>query len=128
MSAAELDAAIRAAIEGCEGSIEDCVIRLLARDVPRHIARELDQRALREFRRRALHFHLDTRRPEVIRMHGQGAPGRRPSLRDIVRDKLRSRIVESELSREALVDLGTRYLDEVDRLDTTPRASADGLQ
>jgi hypothetical protein len=61
-------------------------------------------------------------------MHGQGAPGRRPSLRDIVRDKLRSRIVESELSRDALVDLGTRYLDEVDRLDTTPRASADGLQ
>ena len=128
MSAAELDAAIRKAIEECEGSIEDCVIRLLAHDVPRHIARELDQRALREFRRRALHFHLDTRRPEMIRTHGHGAPGRRPSLRDIVRDKLRSRIMESELSREALVELGTRYLDEVDRLDTTPRASAEGMQ
>ena len=128
MSAAELDAAIREAIEGCEGSIEDCVIRLLARDVPRHIARELDQRALREYRRRALHFHLDTRRPEMIRTHGHGAPGRRPSLRDIVRDKLRSRIMESELSREALVELGTRYLDEVDRADTTPRASAEGMQ
>jgi hypothetical protein len=49
-------------------------------------------------------------------------------LRDIVRDKLRSRVVDSEMSRDALVDLGTRYLDEVDRLDTTPRASADGLQ
>ena len=128
MSAAELDAAIRQAIDGCEGNIEDCVIRLLARDVPRHIARELDQKALREFRRRALHFHLDTRRPEVTRTHGYGAPGRRPSLRDIVRDKLRSRVVDSEMSRDALVDLGTRYLDEVDRLDTTPRASADGLQ
>ena len=69
--------------------------------MPRHIARELDQRALREYRRRALHFHLDTRRPEMIRTHGHGAPGRRPSLRDIVRDKLRSRIMESELSREA---------------------------
>ena len=128
MSAAELDAAIRAAIEQCENGIEDCVIRLLARDVPRHIARELDQKALRDFRRRALHFHLDTRRPEVIRMTGHGAPGRRPSLRDIVRDKLRSRVVESDLSRDALVDLGTRYLDEVDRADMTPRASAEGLQ
>ena len=61
------------------------------------------------------------------RFHAQGAPGRRPSLRDIVRDKLRSRVVESDLSREALVDLGTRYLDEVDRLDTTPRAATEGL-
>lgn len=128
MSAAELDAAIREAMEQCDGGIEDCVIRLLARDVPRHIARELDQKALRDYRRRALHFHLDTRRPEVVRMHGHGAPGRRPSLRDIVRDKLRSRVVESDLSRDALVDLGTRYLDEVDRADATPRAASEGLQ
>jgi exonuclease SbcD len=128
MSAAELDAAIRLAIEQCDGGIEDCVIRLLARDVPRHIARELDQKALRDFRRRALHFHLDTRRPEIVRQHGHGSPGRRPSLRDIVRDKLRSRVMESDLSRDALVDLGTRYLDEVDRADMTPRAAADGLQ
>lgn len=127
MSAAELDAAIRKAVDTCKYDIEDCVIRLLARDVPRHIARELDQKALRDFRRRALHFHLDTRRPEVVRMHGHGAPGRRPSLRDIVRDKLRSRVVESDLSRDALVDLGTRYLDEVDRADTAPRAVGEGL-
>ena len=127
LSAAELDAAIRADVEQCDGGIDDCVVRVLARDVPRHIARELDQKALREYRRRALHFHLDTRRPEVARLHASGAPGRRPSLRDIVRDKLRSRVVESDLSREALVDLGTRYLDEVDRLDTTPRVSTEGL-
>jgi hypothetical protein len=128
LSAAELDAAIRHAMDQCEGGIEDCVIRLLARDVPRHIARELDQKALREFRRRALHFHLDTRRPEVVRIHGHGSPGRRPSLRDIVRDKLRSRVVESDLSRDALVDLGTRYLDEVERAEATPRAASEGLQ
>lgn len=128
LSAAELDAAIRHAMDQCEGGIEDCVIRLLARDVPRHIARELDQKALREFRRRALHFHLDTRRPEVVRMHGHGSPGRRPSLRDIVRDKLRSRVVESDLSRDALVDLGTRYLDEVERAEAAPRAASEGLQ
>ncbi|HEX2717899.1 MAG TPA: DNA repair exonuclease [Gemmatimonadaceae bacterium] len=116
-SAAELDAAIRECVDGCEGGIEDAVVRLLARDVPRHIARELDQRALREYRRRALHFHLDTRRPEVVRIHGHGSPGRRPSLRDVVRDKLRGRIIDAELSRDSLVSLGLSYLDEVERTE-----------
>jgi hypothetical protein len=104
-------------VDGCEGGIDEQVVRLLARDVPRHIARDLDQKALREFRRRALHFHLDTRRPEVIRLHGHGSPGRRPSLRDVVRDKLRARTIESDLSREALVDLGIRYLDHVEKAE-----------
>jgi DNA repair protein SbcD/Mre11 len=125
LSSAELDAAIRTSIERCEGGIDEQVVRLLARDVPRHIARELDQKALRDYRRRALHFLLDTRRPDVIRSHGHGAPGRRPSLRDVVRDKLRGRLIESDLSREALVDLGIRYLDDVEKADATPRPATE---
>jgi len=127
LSSAELDTAIRSAVEGCEGGIDEQVVRLLARDVPRHIARELDQKALRDYRRRALHFLLDTRRPDVIRSHGHGAPGRRPSLRDVVRDKLRGRVIESDLSREALVDLGIRYLDDVEKADATPRPTLEVL-
>jgi hypothetical protein len=125
LSSAELDTAIRTAVETCDGGIDERVIRLLARDVPRHIARELDQKALRDYRRRALHFLLDTRRPDVIRSHGHGAPGRRPSLRDVVRDKLRGRVIESDLSREALVDLGIRYLDDVEKADATPRPATE---
>ena len=125
LSSGELDTAIRSSVENCEGGIDEQVIRLLARDVPRHIARELDQKALRDYRRRALHFLLDTRRPDVIRSHGHGAPGRRPSLRDVVRDKLRGRIIESDLSREALVDLGIRYLDDVEKADATPRPATE---
>jgi len=127
LSSAELDTAIRSAVERCEGGIDEQVVRLLARDVPRHIARELDQKALRDYRRRALHFLLDTRRPDVIRSHGHGAPGRRPSLRDVVRDKLRGRVIESDLSRDALVDLGIRYLDDVEKVDATPRAPVEVL-
>jgi hypothetical protein len=127
LSSAELDTAIRSAVERCDGGIDEQVVRLLARDVPRHIARELDQKALREYRRRALHFLLDTRRPDVIRSHGHGAPGRRPSLRDVVRDKLRGRVIESDLSRDALVDLGIRYLDDVEKVDATPRAPVEVL-
>jgi hypothetical protein len=116
MTAADLDAAIATAVEETPGGIDDQIVRLVVRDVPRHVARELDQKALREYRRRALHFHLDTRRPEIVRLHGHGAPGRRPSLSDMVRDKLRSRVIEGDLDREALVALGLHYLGEAESL------------
>lgn len=112
LTAADVDTRVRAAVEACDasGGIDDKIVRLVIRDVPRHVARELDHRALREYKRRALHFHLDVRRPEVMRIHGHGAPGRRPSLADIVRDKLQSRLLEGDIDRDALVALGLKYL------------------
>jgi exonuclease SbcD len=115
LSPAALDEAIRDALERCEGGIDDKIVRLVVRDVPRHILRELDHKALREYKRKALHFHLDTRRPEIVRPEkGQGAPGRRASLADTVRDKLRSRTLTENINREALVELGLHYLREAD--------------
>jgi DNA repair exonuclease SbcCD nuclease subunit len=114
LTARELDAAIRASVDGAPGGIAERVVRLVVRDVPRHVSRELDHRALREIRRRALHFHLDLRRPEVQRRDAAGAPMRRPSLPDIVREKLRTRELPSDVDREALVALGLRYLGEAD--------------
>lgn len=112
LSAPEVDERIRAAVEGCVGGIDDKIVRLTARDVPRHIARELDHRAIREYKRRALNFQLDLRRPEALRLHGTGAPGRRPSLHEIVRDKLLTRPLESDVDRAALVERALAYLDE----------------
>ena len=110
-----LDEAIRDALDQCDGGIEDKIVRLVVRDVPRHILRDLDHKALREYKRRALHFHLDTRRPEIVRPEkGQAAPGRRASLADTVRDKLRSRVLTENINREALVELGLHYLREAD--------------
>jgi DNA repair exonuclease SbcCD nuclease subunit len=116
MSAAELDAAIRSTVEQAPGGIDEKIVRLVVRDVPRHIARELDHKALREFKRRALHFHLLTYKPDVQRHDVGGAPGRRPSLPDIVRERLRTRLLPSDVDREALVALGLRYLEEADAL------------
>ena len=127
MTAADLDAAIGQRVDDVEGGIDDKIVRLVVRDVPRHVVRELDHKALRDYKRRALHFHLDTRRPEVIRLHGHGSPGRRPSLRDVVRDKLRGRIIESDLSRDALVDLGIHYLDAVDRAEVALHPVNEGV-
>ena len=122
MTAADLDAAIRDRIASIDGGIDDKIVRLVVRDVPRHVARELDHKALREFKRRALHFHLDTRRPEILRMSASGAPGRRPSLAETVREKLQSRLLTSDIDRDALVALGLRYLEEANALSVAAPA------
>ena len=115
LSPSALDDAIREALERCEGGIDEKIVRLVVRDVPRHILRDLDHKAIRDYKRKALHFHLDTRRPEIVRPEtGQGAPGRRASLADTVRDKLRSRVLTENINREALVELGLHYLREAD--------------
>ncbi len=127
LSPAALDEAIRDALDKCEGGIDEKIVRLVVRDVPRHIMRELDHKSLREYKRRALHFHLDTRRPEIVRPEkGQAAPGRRASLAETVCDKLRSRVLTENIDREALVELGLHYLREADAVagSTTEEATA----
>lgn len=113
LSATELDALIAERIGACEGGIDDRIVRLVVRDVPRHIVRDLDHKQLREYKRRALHFHLDTRRPEIIRRSESGAPGRRPTLKEMVESYLSRRQLESDIDKAALVQLGLHYLDEV---------------
>ncbi|MEO7456335.1 MAG: DNA repair exonuclease [Gemmatimonadaceae bacterium] len=123
-TAEEVNALIAKAVDACPGGIDDKVVRLVVQDIPRHVARQVDHRQLRDYRRRALHFHLDTRRPEIIRSIGQGAPGRRASLEDLVRDKLRERVVPSDVNREALVELGVQYLkDATDKEGVAPMSA-----
>ncbi len=114
LSAAELDAAIRERVDGCTGGIDENVVRLVVRDVPRHIGRELDHKALRDYKRRALHFHLDTRRPELLRLSASGAPGRRPTLMETVESYLSRRPMDADIDRSAVVQLGLQYLREAD--------------
>ena len=117
LSAVDLDDAVAAAVDKCpDGGIDGKVVRLVVRDVPRHVARELDHQRLREFQRRALHFVLDTRRPGVVRTPAaaSGAPGRRPSLADTLREALRSRVLTSDIDRDKLVELGAHYLRDAE--------------
>jgi exonuclease SbcD len=112
LTAAETDERIRSTIDACVGGIDDKIVRLIVRDVQRHIGRELDHKAIREYKRRALNLHLDVRRPETLRLHAGGAPGRRPSLNEIVREKLLTRPLDSDVDRTALVERAIAYLDE----------------
>ncbi len=119
MAASDIDAAIRANVGRVPGGVDDKIVRQVVRDVPRHIAREIDHKLLRELKKRTLHFHLDTRRPELMRPGvGQGAAGRRASLMDMVRDKLRGRPLTSDIDRERLVERGLAYLAEAEQRET----------
>ena len=123
----EVNARIADVVEACAGGIDDKVVRLVVKDMPRHVTRQLDHRLLRDYRRRALHFHLDTRRPEMIRLSGHGAPGRRPSLADFVRDKLRERLVAGDVDRDALVELGLHYLRDAEERESATSPSTAGV-
>jgi exonuclease SbcD len=120
LGSTELDAHIAAAIARCSGGIEDKVVRLVLRNVPRHVARDLNHKALREIRRAALHFNLDVRPPEVTRTSASGAPGRAATLAETLRDRLRDRPLDAELDRERFIRLGMDYLARVEA--GTPRA------
>jgi DNA repair exonuclease SbcCD nuclease subunit len=125
-TAVEVDAAIRANVETWPGGIDDCIVRQLVIDLPRHVARKLDQREMREYKRRALSFQLDTRRPDVIRQSGSGAAGRKASLTDTVRDWLWARTLPPDVPREILVDRGLHYLKQAESAEQeTLTATAD---
>lgn len=114
MTGADLDAAIQQRVETSRVEIDDRVVRLVVTDVPRHVARQMDPKAVRDLKRRALHFNLDVRRPELVRRSASGAPGRRASLAEVLRDKLESRPVSAEIDRAGFVALGLDYLDKAD--------------
>ena len=124
-SVAEIDAAIRQAVEKHRGGIDDKIVRLVISDIPRHVSRELDHRALREYKRRALNFNLITRRPEATQKVGQAAPGRRPSVTDVVREGLRTRELPADLDRPRLIELGLKYLADAEAVTMTAMLEAE---
>jgi DNA repair protein SbcD/Mre11 len=111
----DIDRAIAAMLHKVD--LDGNIVRVVLQDVQRHVIRELNHAALREYQRRALHFQLDARRPDVTRLAATGASGRKMSLTDIVREKLQTRPIETDLDRESLVGLGLGYLKEAEAIE-----------
>jgi DNA repair exonuclease SbcCD nuclease subunit len=126
LSASELDASIQERVANSRVAVDERVVRLVIENVTRHVARQIDPRAIRELKRRALHFHLDLRRPEIVRRTGSGAPGRRPSLAEVLRDKLETRQLAAGVERDMFVALGLEYLRRADAVATATAATPDG--
>ena len=115
----ELDEQIRQHVESFPGGIDDRVVRLRLHDMARHVARELDQKAIREYKKRALNFFLDIRRPDTVRRSVSGAAGRRQTLDENLHDFLSDRLIPGDIDRDHLIALGARYLAAADAIATT---------
>ncbi|MGB7213405.1 MAG: DNA repair exonuclease [Gemmatimonadales bacterium] len=115
LAGAEVDRLIAERVEGIAGGIDEQVVRLVVREIPRHVGRDLDHAKLREYRAQALHFQLDLRRPEPSRTTGVGTPGKRATLGDIVHGYLHGRPLPGELDREAFVRLGDELVAAAER-------------
>ncbi|OLC06297.1 MAG: hypothetical protein AUH42_06015 [Gemmatimonadetes bacterium 13_1_40CM_70_11] len=118
LSAKELDARIADAVAKAKPVIDDQIVRLLVWDVPRAVARDLDHAAIRTYKARALNFLLDLRRPEEYRAEASGAPGRRQTLPEVVREFLTRRPLDADLDREAFVRVGVEYVEQAGREGT----------
>ena len=118
LNAKELDEQIAQRVSAAK--IDDQIVRLLAWDVERATARDLDHAAIRAYKARALNFQLDLRRPVTQRTTGtSGASGvRRQTLTETVRDFLGRRPLDAELNRETFVKLGVDYLETAARAES----------
>jgi len=113
LTAKQLDAEIARRVAGSKPPIDDQVVRLVVYDVAAGTARDLDHPTIRQYKARALNFHLDLRRPEQRRVAGVGAPGQRHTLPDTLREFLTRRPLDADLERDEFVRLGVEYLDRV---------------
>lgn len=121
LAAADVDARLAERVASVKGGIDDSVVRLRVLDVPRVVVRDLDQKQLLAWKRLALHLHVDTRRPELVSVRtGSGAAGARPSLQEMLREKLRTRLLPGGVDRGAFLDVGMRYLRALDGGDAEP--------
>jgi DNA repair exonuclease SbcCD nuclease subunit len=121
LAAAEIDRQIAVRLASVRGGIADQLIRLVVHDVARHEIRDLDHAAIRAAKAKALHFHLDLRRPEVHRTVGVGAPGPRQTLADVLRSFLARRPLPERVDRDRFVARGVSLLEAA---NTDAEASA----
>jgi hypothetical protein len=114
LDAKEIDARVRALVESIPGGLEGKIVRLVIYDVPRDLFRELNHRALRDYRATALHFHLDARRPETRRLGLLPGDNRRRTLDQEVEWFLTEhwRPTSSVIEKPRLLDLARLYLAE----------------
>ncbi len=112
LTAKQLDAKIAAAVAQAKPAIDGNVVRLVVWDVARATAHDLDHPAIRGYKARALHFQLDLRRPQSHYQTGIGAPSRRQTLPETLRDFLSRRLLDADIPREEFVRTGVEYLEQ----------------
>lgn len=109
---AVLDRAIGDRLAMVPGGLADAIVRVIVRNVPRVVSRELDHAAIRAAKAQALHLQVDCYPPDDIRLASSGAPGRRLPLPELLAEYLKRRPLPARVSRERFVSLGLELLAE----------------
>jgi len=122
LTAKQIDELIAAAVKQSKPPIDHNVVRLLVWDVARATAHDLDHQAIRGYKARALHFHLDIRRPQPGYRVGLGAPARRQTLPETVRDFLSRRLLDADIPRDDFVRTGVEYVEQAGQVDDEGKA------
>lgn len=117
LTAKQIDEQIAATVKQAKPSIDHNVARLLVWDVARATAHDLDHQAIRGYKARALHFQLDIRRPEERYRVGMGAPSRRQTLPETVKDFLSRRLLDADVPRDEFVRTGVEYVEQAGQPD-----------
>jgi len=116
MTAPEVDLLIADAVERVDGGISGAVVRLVVRNVPRPVGRELDHTRIRAWKAEALHFQLDLRRPDAVERQSQsGAPGKPETLPETLQSYLRARKLPPGIDQPRFVARGVELLEAVER-------------
>jgi DNA repair protein SbcD/Mre11 len=124
MSPVELNDAIRSTVEAVEGGIDGAIVRLVVRDLSVESGRLVDSKMLGAFRRAALAFTLDARRPEKAANVGVMERARKLSLDGIVAERLMLRMLPSDVDRTELVALAGKYMTDAAEKGTGIAAAA----
>jgi len=122
LTAKQIDEQIAAAVKQSKPPIDHNVVRLLAWDVARATAHDLDHQAIRGYKARALHFQLDIRRPQPGYRVGLGAPARRQTLPETVRDFLSRRLLDADIPRDDFVRTGVDYVEQAGQVEDEGKA------
>jgi DNA repair exonuclease SbcCD nuclease subunit len=114
LTASEVMAKIEESMAGVRGGLEDKVIRLVAWDVPRKVAVDLDHARLREIRAQTLHWDLSLRPPNAKGPIGLKPPSTvRRTLEQEWTDFAQEMQLPGGVEREAFGKLGLEYLAQV---------------
>lgn len=120
--ARDVDQAIAAAVDAATTPIDDAVVRVVLRNCPRSLARELNPAALRDYRSRALHFQVDVRKPEATAVTLRvGAPTERRTATSVVREYFSECPIPADLERGELVTTAVSHMRDAD--DAAPFAA-----
>ena len=110
LSAEEIDEAIARNVANARIPIDRQVVRQVLHDIPRLVSRDLNHRAIRQLKTRALHYRLDGRRPTPVHEIGLAEGGQRQTLPELLEEFLTQRLLTPGVERAELLKLGREYL------------------